>query len=149
MSDVYKPAIYVLKKDRPKGFKFIITIDGKDELVKFTDGRYECPSAEHELIIASVMHKPSFMQNIQKVDFAAAESIVAAHKQASRPDAVKGGATTESIKQMENDVARQDAEKVADVLAKDSNLMMTHEIVDSNGEHPSTTSNVKLSIGKK
>jgi len=119
--------VFVIKKSRPVGFKFVIVIDGTNETIKFINGRYECPTAEYETAIEKLLIKPQFMQNIQKVDLAAGEAIALAHMQNKGNSAIKGGSTSESMKMQSDSVARQDAEAVADVMAKDGNIMITHD----------------------
>ncbi len=142
MSDLQKPVAYVIKKGRPSGFKFIIEIDGKNELVVFTDNRYECPTAAHAAAIDELMAKPQFGQNIQKVDIEVGEAIARAHMEAQRPSAVQGGMTSDAAKAMEGDVARQNADDIADALAK-ANLMVTHDVK----QEPAVPVSNKINIG--
>jgi len=144
MSDVYKPAAYVIKNGRPEGFRFVISIDGKDEMVKFTNKKYDCPTAAHEAAIEELMKKPQFTQNLQKVDFLAGVAIAKAHMEANRPGSIRGGATTETMKQMQNSVAKQDADAVTEALAKE-NLVIAED-VDLSGV---ADGGMKINIGGK
>jgi len=143
MSDVWKPVSYTIRKGRPEGFKFTIDIDGKSELIKFTNNIYKCPTAEHEVAIAALMHKPQFTQNIQKVDLAAGEAIALAHMQGQRNAAAKGGLTSELAKGLESQIAVADVQAVKDATAalEKENLVVT-EVVK-----PPETGGVSLKIG--
>jgi len=140
MSDLLKPDVYVIRKGRPDGFSFWIEIDKEPVLVSFKNNRYECPTPAHAEQIAKLMGKPDFTQNIQKVDLEAGIAIARAHMEGSSNSAIKGGATTESMKMMINKVASDDVQAVAEQLAKEENLMVTHNVVQPKPAAPANPS---------
>lgn len=129
-NDLQKPSAFTIKKGRPDGFKFTITVDGKSELVKFTNNLYKCPTAEHEAAIDALMHKPAFTQNIVKVDLDAGQAIAKAHMEGMHNIAQKGGASAESMKAAENAVIREQVNESAEALASED-LMVTHDVDQS------------------
>lgn len=147
MSDVWEPVAYAIKKGRPDGFKFVIEIDGKNEIVKFKDNLYKCPSADHEAAIEALMSKAQFTQNIQKVDVAAGEALARAHMASQRNSAVQGGMTSEIAKSMEDIVASEDVKAVTDELEKE-NLIVT-EKVDNKSSGGVKVGNLNLPKGNK
>lgn len=132
MSDVWNPVSYAIRKGCASGFRFVIEVDGKDEIVRFKNNLYKCPSAVHEKAIEALMQKPQFTQNIQKVDVVAGEAIAKAHMAAATNMAAKGGMTSEMAKGLENKVAAADVKAVkdaTDTLAKDG-LIITESTTD-------------------
>ncbi len=156
----WKPDVFVIRKGRPSGFRFSIELkNGTSCLIKFENNRYEAETAEHAELIKALLHKPQFTQNIMLVDVAAGVAIAKAHQQAQANSAIKGGVTTETMKQLQNAGASPELKALSEnaeivkQMADEGNLVLTHDVNLSkeNAETPTPAAvkGLSLSMPKK